>query len=349
MSPSRPRRLVRRFASASATLVVRRFASATLPPSTRWIVAEARKPPAFTNDGRLRSGLNVLEPDRWLLSDADDEEIIRSKRAALDDGNTRASLYVTDDFPSTIAAESEAFALIDEIAQVHAISRAADRQPQRAATSGTLVEAARHIREDLVLLRQHDDARAVMAAACVCFSFGQLPAKLGQPLASIHRPVPGYEASLQRPLDRLFETLTPEKGFWRSNFEFRWTGELLHPSARGDPNAKGDLTHVLEPADSSDAAPDDGTLRDNGLRGPRCMHLRVEYQTLRRLPRSRHILFTIRSYIDPLSEIAASPAAAAALASRVEALSDDFAEYKGISRAMRPRIQQYLQSGGAIV
>jgi hypothetical protein len=41
--------------------------------------------------------------------------------------------------------------------------------------------------------------------------------------------------------------------------------------------------------------------------------LRVEYQTLRRLPKSRAIVFTVRSYVDPLRCLEAAPKAAAAL------------------------------------
>ena len=78
------------------------------------------------------------------------------------------------------------------------------------------------------------------------------------------------------------------------------------------------------------------------------MHLRAEFQTLRRLPRSRHVLFTIRSYTDPLSAVAASPVGAAALAGRVAALSPGFADYKGISAEMRPRLEAYLASGGRV-
>ena len=205
----------------------------------------------------------------------------------------------------------------------------------------TLPAVARLIREDLVLLRQRGDDPAVLCAACVCFSFGQLRAKLGSPLAGVHAPVPGYARSLGRPLDRIFAGLKPSKGLWRHNFEFRWTGELLHPSATGDPLAKGDLTHLSEPTSAAtEAAP------ARSPRGPRDMHLRVEYQTISRLPRSDHILFTIRSYIDPLPRVAAHLPSAAVLASRVEALGDAFAEYKGVTREMRPRLVAYLRAGG---
>lgn len=84
-----------------------------------------------------------------------------------------------------------------------------------------------------------------------------------------------------------------------------------------------------------------------GELGPQDMHLRVEYQTLRRLERSAHILFTVRTYSDPLPRWASSPAAAAALHARIASLSEGMAEYKGISVELRPRIEAYLLAASA--
>ena len=304
---------------------------AAIPRSTRWLVAEAAQPPAFTTDGIIRSGLKVLRPkdDTLRMADEDDDLVLASKRRALDEHST---LYVSDGLASTAEAEDETMSLVEA-----AIGVAGDPWHHGRGLDVT----ARLVRDDLVLLRQEGDSTADVCAACVCFSFGQLQEKLGRPLATVHAPVPGYVDSLGRPLDRVFAKLTPDRPLWRSNFEFRWSGELLHPSATsGDPTAKGDLTH----ATSSDGG--NGCGIGGGVGGPSDMHLRVEYQTLRRLPRSRHILFTIRSYIDPLAAVAASPAAASALADRVAALSPAFAEYKGIDAEMRPRIASYLASGG---
>ena len=308
------------FARCQANQVAGSRRAAAVPPSARWLLKESSRQPAYSPDGRLRPGLNVLEPGQWLLKDEDDAEIIAMKRAVLDDPQVGQSLWVSDGRASTVAAEEELYSLVAACQPV--------REPVQ--SRPLITAAARLVREDLILLRQHGDTPAAMCSACVCFSFGQLLTKLGAPLADIHSPVPGYAKSLRRPLDRIFAKLGPDKSFWRANFEFRWSGELLHPSARGDPSLKGDLSHKAgEPVDDS--------------LGPADMYLRVEYQTLRRLPDSQHIAFTVRSYTDPLPCIAESPACAVALADRVNGLSPDFAAYKGISASMRPRIEAYLR------
>ena len=321
-------RLTPIFPPAPPALHLRRRAAtcaSVVPPSARWLVKEASRQPAYSPDGRLRPGLNTLQPGQWLLTDSDDTEIIAMKRAALDHPQVGAGLSVSDGRESTEAAEEEMYSLVLAACQPAEVS----------CDKGTLTGAARLVREDLVLLRQEGDAPATVCSACVCFSFGQLRAKLGTPLSEIHLAVPGYAKSLRRPLDRIFANLSSEKSFWRANFEFRWSGELLHPSATGDPNLKGDLSHAA------------GASVDEDVLGPADMHLRVEYQTLRRLPSSQHISFTIRSYTDPLPLIAASPLCATALADRVSGLSPDFAAYKGISDSMRPRIEAYLRGHSA--
>lgn len=79
--------------------------------------------------------------------------------------------------------------------------------------------APRHYtpQEDLVLLRLSDEplgphsplkeAKHVMTAACVVFSFDGLPEKLGDTTLNIHAPVPGYEEQLEKVLNRTFTSL----------------------------------------------------------------------------------------------------------------------------------------------
>jgi hypothetical protein len=64
--------------------------------------------------------------------------------------------------------------------------------------------------------------------------------------------------------------------------------------------------------------------------------LRVERQTLRRLPRTRDVLFTIRTYVEPLARVIDTPEAARALAARLAELPDAMAAYKGIAPIRAP-------------
>lgn len=113
-----------------------------------------------------------------------------------------------------------------------------------------------------------------LAAAVLCFpSRWSLAEKLGRPLTAIHAPVPDYDATLARRVNRVFEALRPGRGLWRVNW-------LVHPSA--EPHLPG-----------KDAqAPD-----DKGL------FLRTERQTLIRLPQTGAVAFGIKTSICPLAAL----------------------------------------------
>lgn len=56
---------------------------------------------------------------------------------------------------------------------------------------------------------------------------------------------------------------------------------------------------------------------------------RSERQSLRRLPRSGGVVFTIRTYFHPITEIAQEPYVPGRLASAVRSWGDDVSRYKG--------------------
>jgi hypothetical protein len=171
----------------------------------------------------------------------------------------------------------------------------------------------------------------VMFAACSCFSFDAVP-RHNKPMSAIHHPnVPGWKFHLQRHMNRLFATISPELSWFRHTqdlgfsikpvippeFQPRpieaFTGpfaelifgeggsaKALHGLSGGAAAAKADMWEQM-------AAGGDGFMRDNVL-------FSIEFQTLRRMPASNCVLFTVRRYIDPLSAIEGYPAAAAAVA-----------------------------------
>jgi alpha-1,2-mannosyltransferase len=61
-------------------------------------------------------------------------------------------------------------------------------------------------------------------------------------------------------------------------------------------------------------------------------YFRSERQSLRRLPRSGGVVFTIRTYFHPITEIAEEPYVPGRLASAVRSWGDDVSRYKGKER-----------------
>ena len=56
----------------------------------------------------------------------------------------------------------------------------------------------------------------------------------------------------------------------------------------------------------------------------------VEYETLRRLPKSNTILFTIKGFASPTTDLATVPNAAACLAESLKGMSQAMRTYKGV-------------------
>jgi hypothetical protein len=76
---------------------------------------------------------------------------------------------------------------------------------------------------------------------------------------------------------------------------------------------------------------------------PERLWVRVERQTLRRLPGTGTVLFTIHTFVRPLAEVAADPLAAQALADRLDEMPDAMLAYKNMA-AMRPALRAYLRA-----
>ncbi|PCH03733.1 Protein of unknown function DUF3445 [Penicillium occitanis (nom. inval.)] len=146
----------------------------------------------------------------------------------------------------------------------------------------------RQVEEDfLFLLPSGPEEQLVLEAYIACFPAGfAWTMKRGKTLAEIHQPVPDYKKKLQLSMDRFLSRLEPGKFVKRLNWSITPTGELF---ALQDLHNYGgheeELT--LENFDPSKA------------------RLRCERQTLHRLPKSRAIVFTIKTYMYPLDSIKA--------------------------------------------
>ncbi len=164
-----------------------------------------------------------------------------------------------------------------------------------------LVSAARLVQEDLCVLVRDDAWR--LRAACVCFpSRWDLASKIGTTLDDIHDPVPGYDRELSRPTNAFFDRLQPGRSFWRLNWTLLDSPALFQPAgARRTPT--GDLDQ---------------------------WYFRVERQTLRSLPRTEAVVFTIRTYVASAQTLCARDETfAESLTRAIGSAPASMQEYKG--------------------
>lgn len=192
-----------------------------------------------------------------------------------------------------------------------------------------LIAASLLVQEDLILMRR-DESGWRLVAGSLCFpSSWSLVEKFGKPLHQIHEPVPGFGPGT-RPadlIDRMFDGLQGQ-AVERYNWSIQAGDALYHP-----------LSNV-ERIDRATSRPSRFTGGDFGAEA----FIRVERQTLRKLPLSRDILFTIRIYLDPLAVLARHPhraALAASFADQLARLDHAQLDYKGLT-ADRDRLVAFL-------
>lgn len=242
---------------------------------------------------RWRFGLHPLDPDDWIELGPDADAAIAEKRRI----NTahHGTVFATIDGIEPEAAEV-ADGLVDHLRR---------RWPARfgdVVLDGELHPldaAARLVPEDLVLLVERG-GRLVVGGGSVCFpNRWDLSSKLGATLEEVHTPVPRLNDQLGSHLDRFFHHLAPDRSFWRVGWGIIDTPEWYSPPS---------VAHPLAPAVDH-------------------LHLRVERETFRRFAGTGCVLFTLRTYVTALPDVAEPGALAAA----IEVLPDDVRRYKGLA------------------
>jgi hypothetical protein len=184
-----------------------------------------------------------------------------------------------------------------------------------------LLTASRLVQEDLLLMRRHSDGWRLVAGS-LCFpSTWVLSEKLGLAMDAIHAPAPGYAGRMGDTVARIFDNLKVEQPVERFNWSIYGDARLRYAQSKQDPLQR------FPPGRSVSHA-----------------HVRVERQTLRRLPRSGDILFTVRVHVDPVAAFAGHPRGrelARALHDQLGALTEPQLAYKGIVEA-RARLLEAL-------
>lgn len=164
--------------------------------------------------------------------------------------------------------------------------------------------AGRLVQEDFCLLLPGEAGHRLIGAA-LCFpSRWHLAEKLDRNMGAIHGPVPGFGDKLLAPVDRFLGLLQPHNPVWRLNWFVHDDPSLFQP--------------VRTPSPIPVTIANAGDL----------LYLRVERQTLRRLPASGAILFGIRTHVTPLGVAIANAASAAELAATIRSMPGPMRGYR---------------------
>ena len=225
---------------------------------------------------RMHVGARALDLTKWIEINSDYEIDLAQKQDLL----TKKHDEVFVSIPLGDAGSREVLELLSE----HLLRIFPERWPNEVSVDPSLhpLEAASLlVQEDLCLMSQVGNDW-ILSAASLCFpSRWDVREKIGKNLLGIHGPVPHYAETIGAATQNIFDKLTVERPVWRVNWTVMDSGELHQPTAVRSPDAMEVTSSNIEES----------------------LYFRRERQTLRKLPDSGDILFTIRTYSDTFAQV----------------------------------------------
>lgn len=182
-----------------------------------------------------------------------------------------------------------------------------------------MATAGRLIQDDLALMIEGSDGQYYLLAGSILLAgFWRLSDKFGMPLSEIHTSgsVPAFKPKLERGMMNFFRRLQPPNPVVRNNYFIQVDPDLAWSRSLGDEDAT-----VIGGWTDADCVTDIER-----------HYFRTERQSLRRLPRSGAIVFTIRIYLEPMVKIAMEKGVPGRLASAIRGWSEETIQYKGRER-----------------
>ncbi|KAJ5753108.1 hypothetical protein N7520_010025, partial [Penicillium odoratum] len=186
---------------------------------------------------------------------------------------------------------------------------------QRPLPEDPMATAARLIQDDIALMIEKPDGEYyLLAGAILLAGFWRLSDKFGMPLSEIHTSgdVPQFQEKLERGMKNFFRRLKPEEPVLRNNYFIQVDDQLAWSPSIGSEDAEVVSWNTAEKNKAIEQH-----------------FFRSERQSLRRLPRSGAVVFTIRTYFEPITEIVREDYVPGRLASAIRSWGDDVSRYKG--------------------
>ncbi len=194
-----------------------------------------------------------------------------------------------------------------------------------------LLQLSQFIEEDFMLIEETEGGAIITAASNAYSSSGRLVASVGRAIDWAHVPVPGLSEMLGRRIDRIVGSVHAATPGERFNWQLTPMASIFFP--RDDPHAANAaaMHRILD------------TLRGNPERAGDLLWIRVERQTLSRLPDSRAVAFSLHTYSDPLASVQSDVESVRAILALLRAYSPERLKYSEMDIIREPIIA-WLQS-----
>lgn len=257
--------------------------------------------PVTDDDSKPQLLLKPLDLKDWIEFD-DDFDFQLQKKSELLKSHRDVVLRVVEKSGADQAAIE-----LNNLLREHLKSLGRSSPSEKTPVNGeeALLQIASWVQEDWALMSA--EPPVTLDAGLICFpSRWSLKDKIGRDSNAIHAPVPRFQ-SVAKPAQNFSEKISIDKPMWRINWTIHDSDELFcpgpHPPAK-DLSAENILSHTF---------------------------FRVERQTLRRLPSTNAVAFSIRTYVHPMTEVVADPERQKTLKATLEKLNAETAKYKGMA------------------
>ncbi|KAG4418257.1 hypothetical protein IFR04_008615 [Cadophora malorum] len=263
---------------------------------------------------RMAMGLKRLDESNWLTLDsnylpehAERLNLLTTRRSNVIEclpGSEAACQEVLNIVTSFLSTRfPQHFAIISSPSGPKIINHLTDEIfPIGPTCPNPLEVAAKLSMEDFnILLRHPETGEYHLQASATLFPAGwKLQERIGTSMANLHRPVPGWKEKLQSSVNRYFDHLSHKTAMERTNVFIQTTPHLFQ--------------------DAPESAPETILTIDD-------LQIRRERQTFTRLEHSGAVLFTVRTFMEPLTQL--GDEGLRALRSMVLGWEEEVRVYKG--------------------
>ena len=294
--------------------------------------------PYLSSGVLFQIGTRPMEPAQWLAIGPDHGAFLREKRARLSANplpfyrTTPGSLAAQSELRERVVADllahhGDVFTMVD--------GRLVDR------VEGTvhdldnpalepLAQISQFLEEDFILLQQVDGHEQITAASNAYSSSGRIVSSVGRSIPWAHKFVPTLNDQLGSRIDRVLGNIKTDAPVERFNWLLTPIASRLFPE---DPHA----------ANAAAVGKIHEALADDPARAGDLLWIRVERQTLLRLPETGALAFSIYTYSDPLSSLAGDSESLAAMQRLIGGYSEDRMQYAAMA-PIRGAILKWLES-----
>ncbi len=284
-------------------------------------------------------GLRPMRPEAWILVGAEHADMMQQKRERLD----RHREFYYGSLPDSLPAQRE----LRQRVTAHLLADHPDSFERRGSwvlsrvtgqaidldddSNEPLLQLSYLIEEDFMLLDQAQGSIRIIAASNAYSSSGRLVAAVGHGMEWAHERVPQLTSELGPRIERVLGSIHANAPAERFNWQVTPLATVFFP--HGDPHAANAaaMHEVL------------AELRRDPARAGDLLWMRVERQTLRRLPDSGAVAFSLHTYSDSLSCLEQDPDSIRAILALLEGYSEERWQYSEMDIVREP-LMAWLES-----